>query len=185
MERRSRSTSRHHSHYHTNGLSSLQPDYSHYNGNHRHSTHFDSPASLTNGLLMRPGGDSRTLSPDRRNASSNNNHNHEPYQRGGSYNQYTMQQPSRIVPGGGNSGPQSGIIPPPRPPTSSPPKSTSTPQTSPPSVPPPAAPASVKYADEYSLSLKKTNDNPEQSSASTSAYASGRVGVFSAIVITV
>ena len=179
MDRRSRSASRHnpHNHYNSNGMSSLQADY----GNHyRHSTHFDNngaPASMTNGLLLRPGGDSRTLSPDRRNNNESGGGAGYPM-RGGSYNQYTMHRPAQPLTSlshitGGGMGP-----PPPRPPTSSPPKSAPAPQTSPPPVPngqpPPSSsssgqPASVKYADEYSLSLKKASE-------STGPYANGRVG---------
>ena len=125
MDRRSRSASRH-NHYNNSGMSSLQADYG--NGHYRHSTHFDNgaaPASLTNGLLLRPGGDSRTLSPDRRNnnESGGGGGGGGGYQmRGGSYNQYTMHRPPQPLTSlshitGGGSGP-----PPPRPPTSSPPK---------------------------------------------------------------
>ena len=136
MDRRSRSANRHnhynHHHHHPSGMSSLQPDYgsSHY----RHSAHFDNaPASLTNGLLLRPGGDSRTLSPDRKNNNGGSSESGAPGDqvRGGSYNQYTMHRPAQPLTslshitgaGAGGTGP-----PPPRPPTSSPPKSASTPQ---------------------------------------------------------
>ena len=128
MDRRSRSASRH-NHYNSSGMSSLQADY----GNHyRHSTHFDNgaaPASLTNGLLLRPGGDSRTLSPDRRNNNEIGGGSGGGYQmRGGSYNQYTMHRPPQPLTSlshitGGGTGP-----PPSRPPTSSPPKSAPAPQ---------------------------------------------------------
>ena len=57
------------------------------------------------------------------------------------------------------------------------------PQTSPPPVPtgqpPPSTssgqPASVKYADEYSLSLKKSSESAS-SVAAAGPYANGRVG---------
>ena len=139
MDRRSRSAGRH-NHYNSSGMSSLQADYG--NNHYRHSTHFDNgaaPASLTNGLLLRPGGDSRTLSPDRRNNNEGNGGGSGVggvggvggggYQmRGGSYNQYTMHRPPQPLTSlshitGGGTGP-----PPPRPPTSSPPKAASAPQ---------------------------------------------------------
>ena len=141
MERRSRSTTRHNNNGDLNG-----GYHHHHHHHHRHSARFVQgepgapPTSLPPSIALRPGGDSRTLSPDRRNAGREVV---AAALKTASYNQYTMQP--RLGLQAISSNP-----PPPMPPRSQPPplpslsslttstapQSTSTPQATP-----------VKYED--------------------------------------
>ena len=115
VERRSRSSTRHSDGYNNN-----------YN---RHSEHYGNDFNPS--VAMRAGGDSRTLSPDRKNSRHDMING---YAKAGSYNQYTMQQPRYIAPHVGSRPPAA--IPPPLPAHQPDLQSTSTPQLSP-----------VKYED--------------------------------------
>ena len=146
MERRSRSTTRA-----NKQLSSLDigfvgntndsAGYYHSNNSHRHSARYvpgEISIPVPASVALRPGGDSRTLSPDRRNAR-------EAAYKTGSYNQYTMQ------PRLGLQALSSSQVPPPMPPRSSQSNnimtSTSTPQSTP-----------VKYED-FAEGLMMTNNS--------------------------
>lgn len=149
MERRSRSTTRYQTHHNgtelslTNGLTNGSVP--HYTKPHRHSGRFK---ELPPSVALRPGGDSRTLSPDRRNGRNN-----DLAYKSSSYNQYTMQPPP----------PRLGLVPPPRPPpvsssssSSARPQTTSTPQSTP-----------VKYED-FAEGLNQSLKNHYRSPSSSS-----------------
>ena len=131
MERRSRSTTR------NNGYGSGR--FSHHEDDLYNNGGYGGPLVPPPSLAHRPnGGDSRTLSPDRRNAnnhispySGSGNHSGRHYKKSSSYNQYTMQQPPSFTNNSSSSHLSPPLAPPPRPPTSSPPQTTSTPQATP------------------------------------------------------
>lgn len=131
------------------------------------------PPSLT----LRPGGDARTLSPDRRSSRHLLPEAAPAANKAGSYNHYTMRQPpaSLIVNGSGGGGHPHGRPslphlspsgpPPPRPPpaSSSPPRTTSTPQSTP-----------VRYED-FAEGLNGSKGSPYKSAnGSLSSSAGGK-----------
>lgn len=142
MERRSRSTTRHRQQQQQNQeLSQSHQSQPNLNRDSRHSSIGRSfPEIPTNSsLLHRVGGDSRTLSPERKSYGFPKTSPHHSMNKSGSYNVYTHGQPPPIPPPpshglshaasaialGVNGTSNNPIVPPPRAPVTTPPSKTS------------------------------------------------------------